>query len=105
MSLVSLAVLLVPLAVLVRQLLCFRRGQRTRRAALLRCAVFSVLPAVLYVGVFLALVGVEELSGVALIGDGYARALPVVVVAGLGLTFAVTLVLALAMIFVRRSPG
>jgi hypothetical protein len=105
MSLVSLAVLLVPLAVLVRQFLCVRRGQRTRRAALLRCAVFSVLPAVIYVGVFLALVGVEELAGVALIGDGYARALPLVVVAGLGLTLAGTLVLAVAMMFMRRSPG
>ncbi len=94
----------VPLAACAWQYRRMRSGRRTRRAAILRCAVFSVLPVVLYVGLFLALVGVEELAGVALIGDGYARSLPLVVIAGLGLAFIGTLVLTVLALFVRRPP-
>lgn len=103
MPLVALAVLLVPLAVFVRQYRCVRRGRRTRRAGLLRFAVFSALPAVLYVGVFLGVVGLEELTGHALIGEGYARTLPLVVVGGLGLALIGSVALALLLLFTRRS--
>ncbi len=103
--LVALTVLLVPLAVCVRQYLRVRSGRRTRCAAILRCAVFSVLPVVLYVGVFLALVGIEELTGIALVGEGYARTLPIAVVAGLGLALIGTLCLTLLLLFLRRPPG
>jgi hypothetical protein len=102
---VVLVVLLVPLAVLIRQYRCVRRGRRTRRAGLLRFAVFSALPVVLYVGVFLGLVGLEALTGSALIGEGYARTLPLVVVGGLGLALIGSLALALLLLFTRRSNG
>lgn len=105
MPFVALAVLLVPLAVCAHQYLRVRGGRRTRRAAILRCAVFSVLPVVLYVGLFLALVGVEELTGVALVGEGYARTLPLAAVAGLGLALFATLCLTLLLLFLRRPPG
>ena len=105
MPFVALAVLLVPLAVCAHQYLWVRSGRRTRRAAILRCAVFSVLPVVLYVGLFLALVGVEELTGIALVSEGYARSLPIAAVAGLSLALVGTLCLTLLLLFLRRPAA
>ncbi len=101
--LLALGVLLVPLAVFARQLRNVRRGRRSRLGGTLAFAVFASLPVVLYVGVFMALVGIEELTGTALIDEGYARSLLIVAVGGLGAVALGTLLFAVVAAFTRRG--
>jgi hypothetical protein len=60
-----------------------RTSQIPMRKALLRGALLSLLPLAIYVGLFFSLIGLEELTGKALVGEGLARSFLIVVGAGL----------------------
>jgi hypothetical protein len=75
----------------------------TVRAIGLHSACTS-MPVLLYGAVFLMLVGVEELAGTAIIGEGYARTLPLVLAGGAAIVLLATLVFALLMlVLIRRG--
>jgi hypothetical protein len=89
-------ILLVPLGVFVQQLRRVRRGTRGRAKAIALFFSYAILPALCYGATFFLLVGVEALTGRALIGEGFARMLLPVVgfalaeVLLLGVIFAIT---------------
>ena len=64
-------------------------------------AIYAAAPIILYGAVFMALVGIEELSGKALVGEGYARSLLLVIGGGLVVTAATTLLFSLLMLMMK----
>lgn len=64
-------------------------------------AAYSIAPIILYGVVFLALVAIEELTDAAIIGEGYARSLPFVIVGGLTVTLLATLIFTLVVMFLK----
>jgi len=69
------SILLAPFGVFVWQLRHVRSGARGRGRATAAFLGYAILPALGYGLLFLLLVGAEELSGLALIGEGFARML------------------------------
>ena len=65
-------------------------------------ATCTAMPVLLYGALFLVLVGVEELVGTAIIGEGYARTLPLVLAGGVATVLLSTLVFALLMLVLTR---
>jgi len=51
---------------------------------------------------FLVLVGIEELTDTAIIGEGYARTLPFIIIGGLSVTLLITLIFSLVLIFIKQ---
>ena len=96
-------VLLVPLGVFARQLRCVRRGSRGRAKAIALFFGYAILPALCYGGLFLVLVGVEEMTGRALIGEGYARMLVPVVGFALAEVLLLGVIFAVAASVVRKA--
>ena len=80
-------------------------GKRTKGKAILAFASFSIGPIILYGAAFIALVGLEELNGATIIGEGYARTLPLVIVAGVGVVLLATLVFSLLILAMKRKDG
>jgi hypothetical protein len=101
----ALLVLCVPVFVFAWQYRKVWRGHRSRLKATLFYAIFSAVPVLLYVGVFLVLVGVEELTDTALIGEAYARSLVIVAVGGLGVMAIGSLLFAIVAALTRPRPG
>ncbi len=101
----ALLVLCVPVLAFAWQYRKVRRGTRSRLKATLLYAIFSAVPVLLYVGVFLVLVGVEELTGSALIGEAYARSLVIVAIGGLGVVAIGSLLFAVVAALTRPRIG
>jgi hypothetical protein len=55
----------------------------------------------MYIGIFLALVGVEELLNTSLVGEGYARSLMIVSVGGAALIIVGTIAFSIAVAFIN----
>lgn len=87
--LLALALGLPPFA-FVRELRRLRRGERAPRAAMLAVFGLSLAPLALYAAAVLALVGLEEVTGRALVGEGMARTLLPLAAIGLGEALLVT---------------
>ena len=77
-------------------------GKITKGRAICLYLVYAILPVILYGMTFLALVGIEELIDVAIIGEGYARTLPFVIVTGLAMALMCTLIFSFAAIFIKQ---
>ena len=69
------SVLLAPFGVFAWQLRRLRSGARSRGRATASFLGYAILPALGYALLFFLLVGAEELTGRALIGEGFARML------------------------------
>jgi hypothetical protein len=82
MPLSVLLILLTSFAAFVLQIRRVRRGLCSRSRGVVLYAAYSAAPVVLFVAVFLLLVGVEELAETPLVGEGYARSLIIVAAGG-----------------------
>ena len=85
------------------QIRSLARGKHSKRKSIFLHAVYTSAPVLLYVGVFAALVGIEELTELAIIGEGFARSLALVVVGGVGVTIMSTLVFTLTVLVMRSG--
>ena len=83
----------------------FKRGRITRGKAIVLHVAYTIAPVILYGAVFMALIGVEEFTGTAIIGEGYARSLPLVVAGGIAVVIVTTLVFPLAVITMTRGDS
>lgn len=77
-------------------------GKSTKGKAIGLHLVYTIAPVILYGVVFIALVGIEELTDTAIIGEGYARTLPFVIVGGLTVALLGTLIFSFVVIFIKR---
>ena len=64
-------------------------------------AGYTLASLVLYGAVFMALVGIEELTHTAIIGEGYARTLPIVILGGTVVVIISTIVLSIVLYFLK----
>ena len=87
----ALVYLLYIAIIIYWQIKTIKAGKSTKRKAIGLYAVYTSAPILLYGIVFIAFVGVEELTNTALIGEEYARSLLFVMVGGLALVIVTTL--------------
>lgn len=100
-----LVTLLSSAAAFVWQIGRVRRGLCSRTRGVVMYAAYSAAPVVLFVAVFLLLVGVEELADTTLVGEGYARSLIIVAAGGTALVVLGSFVFAVFAFWLRRQPG
>ena len=97
-------IILIPVGVFARQIQQVRRGTRRRFKGAILFFSYSILPVLTYGLVFLVLAGVDELTGLSVITEGFARTLLLVVGIGLAEVLLLTLIFAVAVRFLR-VPG
>ena len=68
-------ILLAPIASFVWQFRKVHRGVSSRFKGIVLYAAYSTVPVLMYIGIFLVLVGVEDLLNISLVDEGYARSL------------------------------
>ncbi len=68
-------------------------------------AAYSAVPVLLYLGIFIALVGIEELLNTSLVGEGYARSLMIVSVGGAALIVVGTIAFSIVVAFVKGEAN
>jgi hypothetical protein len=101
---IPICVLLIPtasIAAFIWQLSRVRRGLCSRLKGIVWYAIYSWIPVLLFVGVFFALVGIEELSKTSLIGEGYGRSVMMVGFGGTGLISLGTIVFSIVLVFIK----
>ncbi|MEH6471935.1 MAG: hypothetical protein V7752_11845 [Halopseudomonas sp.] len=91
----ALVYLLFVVAIFYWQFSAVRAGKVSKLKALGRYVGYSIAPVVLFGVGFVGLVGVEELTGGAFIGEGYARSLPFVIAGGSAVVMLTSLLFAL----------
>ena len=98
-------IILIPVGVFARQIQQVRRGTRNRFKGAILFFGYSILPVLAYGLVFLVLAGVEELAGLSMVTEGFARTLPLVIGIGLAEVLLLTLIFAVVVRFLqwRRS--
>ena len=79
-----------------------KAGKSTKGKAIGIYAAYTIAPVILYGAVFFALVGVEELTNTAIIGEGYARSLLFVIAGGVAVVLLATLVFSLVVLSIKR---
>ena len=79
-----------------------KAGECTKGKAIVLHAAYTMVPVVLYGVVFMVLVGIEEFTDIAIIGEGYARSLPIVIIGGVVVSFLATLVFSLVVLAMKR---
>jgi len=97
-----LLILLTSFAAFVLQIRRVRRGLCSRSRGVALYAAFSAAPVVLFVGIFLLLVGVEELTNTTLVGEGYARSLIIVITGGTAFVVLGSIVFAAYTLLLKR---
>lgn len=101
---IPICVLLMPtasIAAFIWQLSRVRRGLSSRLNGIVWYAIYSWVPVLVFVGVYFALVGIEEISKTSLIGEGYARSVMIVGGGGTGLVILGTMVFAIVLVFIK----
>lgn len=97
-------IILIPVGVFARQIQQVRRGTRRKFKGAILFFCYSILPVLTYGLVFLVLVGVEELTRLSVITEGFARTLLLVVGIGAAEVLVLTGIFAVAVRFLR-VPG
>ena len=97
-------IILIPVGVFARQIQQVRRGTRRRFKAAVLFFSYSILPVLTYGLVFFVLAGVDELTGLSVITEGFARTLLLAVGIGSAEVLLLTFVFAVAVWFLR-VPG
>jgi len=98
-----LLILFAPIGSFVRQLSRVRRGLSSRLKGTVLYAVYSAVPVLMYVGIFFAMVGLEELAKTSLIGEGYARSVMIVGGGGMALVILGTSLFSIVMLFIKNK--
>lgn len=101
LSLLFWSIILVPVGVFARQIGQVRSGVMRRFKAAWLFFVYSLIPVLLYVLLFLILVGIEELTKLSIVAEEEARTLLLVAGAGLAEVLLLTVVFAIAVGFLR----
>lgn len=91
------------IAIFCWQLKLVKTGKSTKGKAIWLNLACTIAPTILYGVVFLALVGIEELTDTAIIGEGYARTLLFVIIGGVAVTLLSTLIFSLVVIFIKQK--
>lgn len=94
--------LVAPVACFVWQFRRVRNGRSSRAQGILRYVGWSSAPLLIFVGLFFVMVGVEELVGVSLVGEGYARSLVLLGGGGLAWVAVGAIVFAISVMLVKR---
>ena len=63
--------------------------------------MYTIAPVIVYGIIFMVLVGIEELTDTAIIGEVYARSLLFVIVGGIAVTIIATLVFAVVVLIIK----
>lgn len=81
-----------------------KRGALRKSRALLRYGSLVIVPIILYILFFSALVGFEELTRISVVPEGLARTFPLLV--GLGVTICIvsTIAFGVALMFIKNQP-
>lgn len=95
----------IPIAVFVRQLRQVRRGVRRKVRGIVLFFAYSMIPVLSYVAVFFLFVGIEELTKIAIISEGFSRTLLLVVGVWLAEILLLTAVFAIVVSFLRPAAG
>jgi len=82
-----------------------KRGVLKKSRAFRRYALLVITPLILYVLLFFALVGFEELTAIGVITEGLARSFPISVGLGLATWLASLIVFGVALVFIRIPPS
>jgi hypothetical protein len=80
-----------------------KAGKSTIGKAIGTYAAYAIAPVILYGAAFFALVGLEELTHTAIIGEGYARSLLFVIAGGVAVVLLATLVFSLVVLAMKRK--
>lgn len=80
-----------------------KTGKCSKGKAIALHAAYIVAPIVIYGAAFICLAGVEELTGTAIIGEGYARTFPFVIAGGLAVTVLATLIFAPLVLAIKQG--
>ena len=104
-SLLFWLIVLIPIGVFIRQIQHVRSGMRGKVRGALLFFCFSLMPVLAYALVFLALIATEEVTKHAVISEGFARTLLLVV--GIGASEAVLLtgIFAIAVSLLRPAKN
>ena len=94
-------ILLAPIASFVWQFRRVHRGVSSRFKGIVSYAAYSTVPVLMYIGIFLVLVGVEELLNISLVDEGYARSLMIVGVGGAALVIVGTIIFSIVVAFIK----
>ena len=97
----AILMLVAPIACCVWQFRQVRRGQSSRAKGVLHYIGWSGTPLLIYIGLFFALVGAEEVLDASLVGEGYARSLGVLGGGGLLLVILGAVVFSILVTFVK----
>ena len=96
-------IVLIPVGVFVRQIHQVRNGVRGKAKGTALFFCFSLAPVLVYALVFLSLVGVEEVTKHAVIGEGFARTILLVVGIGTVEVLLLTGIFAIVVNFLRPA--
>jgi hypothetical protein len=96
-------IILVPMVIFVWQMRRVRHGEVGKLRSLAKFFAFAMIPLLAYGLSFAALVGIEELAGQSLIGEGIARALIPAIVVGLGEVLLLSLLFAIVVSFMKPN--
>jgi hypothetical protein len=94
-------ILLAPIASFVWQFRKVHRGVSSRFKGTVLYAAYFTVPVLMYIGIFLVLVGVEELLNISLVDEGYARSLMIVGVGGTALVIVGTIIFSIVVAFIK----
>lgn len=94
-------IILIPFGVFARQIQQVRRGTRGKFKGAILFFSYSILPVLAYGLVFLVLVGVEELTRLSVITEGFARTLLLVIGIGSAEVLLLTAIFAVTVCFLR----
>lgn len=96
-------ILLIPIVVFARQIQQVQRGTRRKFRGATLFFSYSILPVLTYALVFIVLVGVEELTRLPVMTEGFARTLLLVVGIGSAEVLLLTVIFAIA-VWLLRVP-
>ena len=94
-------ILLAPIASFVWQFRRVHRGVSSRFKGIVSYTAYSTVPVLMYIGIFLTLVGFEELLNISLVDEGYARSLMIVGVGGIALVIVGTIIFSIVVAFIK----
>ncbi len=99
----ALLFILFIIVVFIWQIKRFMDGNTSKKQAIGLYAGYTITPVLLYGAVFFAMVGIEELTDMAIIGEEYARSLLLVVVGGSVVVIITTLAFAILLFILKTK--
>lgn len=94
-------ILLAPIASFVWQFRRVQRGVSSQFKGIVLYAGYSTVPVLVYFGIFLASLGIEELLNTSLISEGYARSLLIIGIGGTAMVIVGTVIFSIIVVFIK----